>query len=247
MSEINIEMNSNELSEQYLESIWWLDHHYNIPMDIIRMIMEDWIIYEPIENNEMFKELLEIWLDKKNKRLEEKKIVIYKYGHISDWNTKNITDMSEAFLNNKEFSEDLSRWDVSNVKNMSSMFANCHIFSCDLSQWNVKHVQNMHSMFSDCHHFISNLSQWKVSQVKDMSYMFYSCLQFNSDLSQWNVSHVTNMKSMFENCQHFTCNISMWNIRRVNYMYCIFDDCLHLLVIDEIYKHWKQINPNIRF
>ena len=44
-------------------------------------------------------------------------------GNISDWDTSNITDMSQLFNFNWEFNEDISRWDVSNVTNMGYMFS----------------------------------------------------------------------------------------------------------------------------
>ena len=44
------------------------------------------------------------------------------YGHISDWNTSAVTDMSNAFDGRTTFNEDIGRWDVSNVTRMSFMF-----------------------------------------------------------------------------------------------------------------------------
>ena len=54
--------------------------------------------------------------------------VFIEYGHISTWNTKNITDMSKLFQN-CEFNEDISNWNVSNVTDMSCMFMNTENFS----------------------------------------------------------------------------------------------------------------------
>ena len=34
------------------------------------------------------------------------------YGHIQDWNTSAVTNMSAAFVNRSDFNEDISNWDV---------------------------------------------------------------------------------------------------------------------------------------
>ena len=47
---------------------------------------------------------------------------IEKYGHISTWQTGEVTDMSHLFEVKKEFNEDISSWDVSKVTNMEYMF-----------------------------------------------------------------------------------------------------------------------------
>lgn len=44
------------------------------------------------------------------------------YGHISDWDVSNVTDMSYIFSRDASFNSDLSEWDVSNVNNMIGMF-----------------------------------------------------------------------------------------------------------------------------
>lgn len=74
--------------------------------------------------------------------------MINKYGHISYWNTKNISDMSEAFLGQKTFNEDISGWNVSKVTYMSNMFSRCHHFNSDLSAWDVRRVKDMSGMFA---------------------------------------------------------------------------------------------------
>ena len=38
-----------------------------------------------------------------------------KYGHISSWDTSNVTNMSELFKNKIKFNQPIGDWDVSNV------------------------------------------------------------------------------------------------------------------------------------
>ena len=65
------------------------------------------------------------------------------YGHISNWDTSGVTDMSHLFSRYdsdwndggaycstyETFDEDLSKWDVSRVENMEGMFAFASVFN----------------------------------------------------------------------------------------------------------------------
>ena len=70
-------------------------------------------------NDENIKEVVDLWIKKR-------KECIFKFGHISNWNTSQITNMSYLFHLKDDFNEDLSRWDVSNVITMSAMFFHTH-------------------------------------------------------------------------------------------------------------------------
>ena len=105
------------------------------------------------------------------------------YGHISDWETSQVTNMEKLFYdwwdggdaNMRSFNDDISRWDTSNVSTMEGMFCQAHAFNGDLSRWDT-------------------------SNVTTMAYMFYSALAFNGDLSRWDTSNVTTMYEMFIIC-----------------------------------------------
>ena len=70
-----------------------------------------------------------------------------RYGHISDWDVSRVTDMSELFMDDDDFNEDLSRWQTGNVKNMSRMFCGATSFTSDLSRWQTGKVTDMCDMF----------------------------------------------------------------------------------------------------
>jgi hypothetical protein len=53
----------------------------------------------------------------------------FKYGLINDWDTSEVTNMSNLFTNKKNFNADISKWGVSKVANMSKMFFNAESFN----------------------------------------------------------------------------------------------------------------------
>jgi len=137
------------------------------------------------------------------------------YGHISNWNVSNVTDMSDLFSEADYFNSDISDWDVSNVIDMSDMFEGASIFNSDISSWDVSNVNNMYHMFRYASNFNVNISDWNVSNVTNMRDMFLGAENFNVDISHWDVSNVTNMIGMFEDAFSFDQNISSWNISLV--------------------------------
>ena len=62
---------------------------------------------------------------------EDNRCGIYN-GSISDWNTANVTDMSDLFKDHDKFITDISRWDTSGVTDMSNMFHACESFNIDI-------------------------------------------------------------------------------------------------------------------
>ena len=43
---------------------------------------------------------------------------------LNDWNTSNVTDISEMFADAESFNQPLDNWDTSNVTDMCDMFEN---------------------------------------------------------------------------------------------------------------------------
>ena len=117
------------------------------------------------------------------------------YGHISTWNTRGVTDMSDLFCRydywgscsyyNRgagSFNEDIGAWDTSGATNMRSMFYAASDFNQDISGWSVDTVKDMSYMFSGASDFNQDISGWSVDTVKDMFYMFKGASAFNQDL-----------------------------------------------------------------
>ena len=107
------------------------------------------------------------------------------YGHISDWETFQVTNMEELFkgatfggdANMQSFNDDISRWDTSNVTTMECMFYEAHPFNGDLSRWDTSNVTTMTGMFCGAHAFNGDLSRWDTSKVTTMEMydMFINC------------------------------------------------------------------------
>jgi surface protein len=72
-----------------------------------------------------------------------------RYGHISQWDTSRVTNMSYLF-HYDEFNEDISKWDVSKVENMDYMFYYASSFNQPIGNWNVSNVEFMKGMFDGC-------------------------------------------------------------------------------------------------
>ena len=92
-------------------------------------------------NNETLSAAVKEWLDDESKA--EKK-----YGHISDWDTSEVTDMQYLFKDAESFNQPLEKWDVSQVTNMSQMFYKATSFNQPLEKWDVSKVMNMYGMFN---------------------------------------------------------------------------------------------------
>ena len=115
------------------------------------------------------------------------------YGHISNWDTSAVTDMSNIFENKSTFNDDISAWNVSNVTNMQSMFNQAHSFKQPIGNWDVSKVTNMASMFQGAKVFNQPINTPKVTV--NTGYMFYGVPGMNnSKVSSWS-SKLTNPKN----------------------------------------------------
>ncbi len=150
------------------------------------------------------------------------------YGHISNWDTSNVTNMSYLFFDFQDFNEDIGNWNVSNVTDMSYMFFYAYSFDWDISNWDVSNVTNMEGMFFKAEYYANGvnpfgLNNWDVSNVTNMAAMFYDAIFFSSPLNNWDVSNVTNMSVMFKNSYSGFLNISEWDVSNVTNMSGMFD------------------------
>lgn len=97
-------------------------------------------------NNKTLREAVAEWLKDESKAQK-------KYGHISDWDTSQVTNMGSLFDDAWSFNEPIGNWDVSNVEDMSNMFYLAESFNQPLDKWNVSNVKDMSYMFSQAESF----------------------------------------------------------------------------------------------
>ena len=145
------------------------------------------------------------------------------YGHISNWDVSNVTNMKKLFYDKSQFNDNIEFWDVANVEDMSHMFQNLKVFNQPLARWNVSKVRTMQSMFEDAKCFNQPLSTWNTGNVKDMKSTFANCKHFNQPLSKWDISNVEDMTEMFYNASNFSQCLTYWNISHVAEVDNMFD------------------------
>ena len=134
-------------------------------------------------NNETIKTVINEWF--KNPKPTE-----HKYGHISKWDTSEVTNMRRLFYKKSSFNQAIGDWDVSKVISMEEMFGSASSFNQDISSWDVSSVANMKAMFLKASKFNQAIENWDVSNVSDVMLMFYDATAFNQNLSGWNVDNV---------------------------------------------------------
>lgn len=133
------------------------------------------------------------------------------YAGIEKWDTSNVTDMSEMFMDTRAFNQALP-WNTRNVTTMESMFENAKAFNGAIGTWDVSNVRTMKNMFKDALVFNADLSKWNTVRVSDFSYMFSGCPKFNANLRNWNVVSGIDFEHMFADTQLFNIDIGIWEM-----------------------------------
>jgi surface protein len=137
---------------------------------------------------------------------------------LNDWNTQNVTNMFGMFSFARSFNQPLHKWDTGQVTEMNGMFFSANQFNQPLNNWNTSQVTNMMGMFYFAHKFNQPLDNWNTSNVKIMSRMFFGAISFNQPLNKWDTSHVQVMNCMFSGARRFNQPLSDWNTSRVTDM-----------------------------
>ena len=165
-------------------------------------------------NNETIRTAVKEWL-------EDDKKAETKYGHISSWDTSEVTDMESMFEGAEAFNQPIGNWDVGKVTNMGTMFDGASSFNQPIGNWDVSNVTNMQGMFINSH-FNQDIGSWDVGKVTNMGTMFYGAQAFNQPIGDWNVSKVTDMERMFCNAKSFNQPIGNWDVSNVTRLYSMF-------------------------
>ncbi len=144
------------------------------------------------------------------------------YGHLTEWNVRDVTDMSGLFANRRGFNESLANWNVSRVTSMKSMFTGSLHFNQPLDTWDVRNVTDMSGMFNWATAFNQSLSAWRLDSVRDMSKMFCVSTAFKQRI------RIEIVDDKGEIVRNIDCNggldgeVVVWRVR---------DDC----VVDDVF------------
>ena len=141
---------------------------------------------------------------------------------VSNWQTDSLVNMSGIFAYNIYLDniDAVSEWNTSNVSDMSNAFNSTKIKNLDaLSNWNTGNVTSMSGMFYNCREIsdISGVANWNVSKVTDLSQMFYQYvtgkLKDASVIGNWTTSALTSYRNMFAN----QTSLQMVDLRGFNF------------------------------
>ncbi|CAH7139118.1 exported hypothetical protein [Vibrio chagasii] len=145
---------------------------------------------------------------------EKKRLHQHRYpgfnADISDWDTRQVTDMSKMFFYAEAFNQPIGNWDTAQVTNMANMFRKASSFNQPIGDWDTANVTDMSGMFHSAGVFNQPIGYWDTSNVTDMRGMFYSAVAFNQDIGDWDTSKVTHMTNMFEGADAFSYSTSSW-------------------------------------
>jgi len=142
--------------------------------------------------------------------------------NINTWNTGNVTNMSEMFLQATAFNQNIGNWNTDAVTNMNFMFYIASAFNQDIGNWNTGNVTDMSNMLRSASTFNQNIGNWNTANVTNMSGLFWGANVFNQNIGNWNTGNVTNMSQMFRSANAFNQDIGNWNTGSVNNMSTMF-------------------------
>ena len=124
--------------------------------DVVIDNIKSYCSFRP-DNNKLLYTAVNRWCVNKKKAKEE-------YGNIENWDTVEITDMSNLFRRESYFNENISEWEVKNVKNMRNMFLYARRFNRNLHKWNVSNVMDFDNIFAYSG-FCKDVSKWNINKA----------------------------------------------------------------------------------
>ena len=114
-----------------------------------------------------------------------------KLSDISNWNTKNVINISNMFQNCESLTTipDISKWDISNIKYMKETFKNCKLLSNfpNLENWEIKLRRETETIdiFEGCLSLENNLNELKsLSPLKKIINIIYSLENYDFTLKR---------------------------------------------------------------
>lgn len=145
--------------------------------------------------------------------------------NLNTFQTVNVTTMSDMFYGCTSFNGSVAGFNTANVTLMLGVFFNCSAFNQSVSNFNTAAVTQMNSMFGGCSSFNQSVSNFNTALVTNMINMFNGATVFNQSVANFNTANVTNMASMFQNCSAFDQAVNGFNTAKVTTMNSMFSGC----------------------
>lgn len=73
------------------------------------------------------------------------------------------------------FNQAIGNWNTANVTNMSNMFSGASTFNQNIGNWNIVNVISMTTMFLNATAFNQNLANWALNSNVNLGYMLNNC------------------------------------------------------------------------
>lgn len=137
-------------------------------------------------NNTTIREAVALWC-------EDQIACIKSFGHISNWDTSEVTDMSLLFLDKNSFNEDISSWNVSNVTDMTFMFYEEKSFNQSIGNWDMSRVSNKKGIF-----FLANYEMINKYGDDGEKIDLIDSGENNRFLSSWSTQELRGMHNLFK-------------------------------------------------
>lgn len=163
--------------------------------------------------------------------------------------TSLLTSMKAMFFNStsdtiRVQNIDISEWDTSNVTDMSQMFRECGIKNIDISHFDTSKVKTMNQMFRGCTLLeVINIPNLDTSSLEDFSDVFSNCPKLKEvDLSNAKFEKITKCNNLFA----YSSSLEKIDIRNATFSkpytsYSMFPgipaNCL-IIVKDDTEKNW---------
>ena len=141
-----------------------------------------------------------------------------------NWDTTNVTTMSNLFFNCSLFNLAVNQLSTANVTDMSGIFYGCSIFNRPLSNWDTTKATSMENMFALASAFNQPVSTFNTINVTNMRDMFNSAIAFNQPVP-FNTSKVTTMINMFRNASVFNQSVN-FDTSKVTTMFTMFQNAI---------------------
>ena len=133
-------------------------HKQSVPIELCRIVQE---YMNSIKfNDTTIRHAVRLWTTQRD-------IAMSHLGHISTWNTSEVTTMENLFASKRIFNDDITGWDVRNVTDMTGMFLNATSFNQPIDCWQINKNASIGAMFRGASSFNQTLPSWR-AKIEEM-------------------------------------------------------------------------------